>query len=171
MHRVLVIGPGGSGKSWLATRIAEVTGLPLIHLDAHYWRAGWRPTPAEEWREKVSALVARDRWVMGGNYGGTLDIRLAACDTVVFLDLPRRVTIPRVIRRWIHHRGETRPDMAPGCPDRLTWEFMAWLWSYPRRRRPQVLQKLGALSPDRSSHVLCSREAIAQFLATLKPTP
>jgi adenylate kinase family enzyme len=38
LRRVLVIGPGGSGKSWLARRIGDITGLPVLHLDVFYWR-------------------------------------------------------------------------------------------------------------------------------------
>ncbi|HZD05610.1 MAG TPA: isopentenyl transferase family protein, partial [Longimicrobiales bacterium] len=72
MRRIMVIGPGGSGKTTLSLRIAEATGLPVIHLDSLYWREGWRPTPTPAWEEVVSDLVRRPSWVMDGNYGGTL---------------------------------------------------------------------------------------------------
>lgn len=170
MRRVLVIGAGGSGKSRLATRLGETTGLPVIHLDALYWRPGWVATPETEWQQKIAELASTDRWIMDGNYGGTLELRLASCDTVVFLDLPRRITIPRVILRWLRHRGSTRPEMAPDCPERLTWEFLVWIWSYPRRRRPQVLRKLSALSPDQSVRVLRSRRDVTEFLAGVQET-
>ncbi len=87
LKRILVIGSGGSGKTTFARRLAERTKLPLIHLDALYWRPGWDPTPDEEWRAKVAELVNTPAWIMDGNYGGTLNIRLAACDAVVFLDI------------------------------------------------------------------------------------
>ena len=116
----------------------------------------------------VTRLSARDAWIMDGNYGGTLDLRLSACDTVVFLDLPRRITIPRVIGRWLRHRGVTRPDMAPGCPDRLTLEFLAWIWNYPRRRRPQILRKLRDLGEDGAVYVLRSKGDVRSFLARLQ---
>ena len=93
MRRVLLIGSGGAGKSTLARRIAARTGLPLIHLDALYWKPGWVETPAAPWRETVAGLLQRDTWVMDGNYGGTLDLRLAACDTAIFLDLPPRICL------------------------------------------------------------------------------
>ena len=91
MRRVLVIGSGGAGKSTFAARLAARTGLPLIHLDACFWRSGWDPTPPDEWARRVADLMSRQEWVMDGNYGGTLDARLAACDTVIFLDVPRHV--------------------------------------------------------------------------------
>jgi adenylate kinase family enzyme len=113
----------------------------------------------------VAEQAAGDRWIMDGNYGGTLQLRLASCDTVVFLDLPRRITIPRVILRRFRHRGRTRPEMAPDCPERLTWEFLVWIWTYPNRRRSQILGKLSALPADRSVWVLQSRRDVRDFVA------
>ena len=157
MRRVLVIGSGGAGKSTLAARIGERLGLPVIHLDALYWRPGWVPTPPDEWARVVGELVARDAWVMDGNYGGTLDQRLAACDTVVFLDLPRWLCAWRVVRRAMRYRGRSRPDMAPGCPEQVTREFLGWIWRYPSRRRPEILRRLGALGAGQQGVVLRSR--------------
>ena len=167
MRRVLVIGSGGAGKSTLAARIAERTGLPVVHLDALYWRPGWVPTPPDEWAARVAALCARDAWVMDGNYGGTLDMRLAACDTVIFLDLPRAVCVARVVRRWLRYRGRRRPDMAAGCDEQVTVEFLRWIWDYPRSRRPGVLQRLAASGRD--VVVLRSARAASRFVAALAP--
>src|SRR5215218_8542893 len=114
MRRVLVLGSGGAGKSTFAARLAERTGLPLIHLDAEYWRPGWTGSPKREWLEKVERLTGGDEWIMDGNYGGTLQKRLAAADTVIFLDLPRIVCLARVVRRRLRFHGRTRPDMTPG---------------------------------------------------------
>ena len=167
MRRVLVIGSGGAGKSTFAARLGAWLDLPVVHLDAVYWRPGWVRMPEPEWRETVAHLVARDAWVMDGNYSGTLDLRLAACDAVVFLDSPRAVCLARVLRRWLRYVGRTRPDMAPGCPEQLTWEFVRWVWDYPRTRRPGILRRLAALPPDRQVIVLRSRASVEQFLAGL----
>lgn len=163
MRRVLVIGSGGAGKSTLAARLAARTGLPAIHLDAFHWRAGWEPTPPDEWARRVGALLSQPEWVMDGNYGGTLDARLAACDTVIFLDVPRRVCLWRVIRRRWRHRGRSRPDMTPGCDERLTLEFLRWIWDYPATRRPGILRKLEMLRADQRAIVLRSRREVADF--------
>ena len=166
MQRVLVIGSGGSGKSTLAARIAARTGLPLIHLDQLYWRSGWVATPANEWTRNVQELAARASWVMDGNYGGTLDLRLAACDMVVFLDVPRLRCLWRVLWRWMRHRGRSRPDMAPGCTERLDMEFVRWIWTYPQRRRPGVLAKVAAAGKPLA--ILRSSADIDSFVASLR---
>ena len=164
LQRILVIGSGGSGKTTFARRLAARTQLPLIHLDALYWRPGWDPTPPDEWRTKVEALVREPAWIMDGNYGGTLDIRLAACDAVVFLDIPRLVCLWRVVRRQLQHGGRNRAELAAGCPERLTWEFLTWIWTYPQRRRGSILQRLEALKTEKRVHVLRSSHEMDRFV-------
>jgi len=140
MRRVLVIGSGGAGKSTFARRLGARLGLPVEHLDASYWKPGWVETPKEEWRRRVEQLVEGDSWVIDGNYSGTLEVRLAACDTVVFLDLPRRVCIWRVLKRVLTYRDGSRPDMAEGCREKFDFEFLLWIWNYPKRTRPKVVE-------------------------------
>jgi adenylate kinase family enzyme len=136
----------------------------LIHLDALYWRAGWKPTPNEEWDRIVEELSARDAWVMDGNYGRTLPTRLAACDTVIFLDMSRYICLWHVFKRWIVYRRRSRPDLAEGCPESLTWEFIWWIWTYPRRRRPGILRRLAELPKSTRVVVLRSKRAAQRYL-------
>jgi adenylate kinase family enzyme len=164
LKRVLIIGSGGSGKTTVARRVAERTRLPLIHLDSLYWRAGWQPTPADEWRATVEQLVSRDAWILDGNYGGTLDRRFQACDTVVFLDLPQIVCLWRVLTRQLRHFGEVRPELPVGCREGLSWEFLVWIWTYPARRRGGILRRLAALDKVRRVAILQSDAAIEEFI-------
>src|SRR5947209_9630130 len=127
MRRVLVIGSGGAGKSTFARRLGKLLDLQVIHLDVNYWKPGWVETPKDEWRRKVEELAKGDAWIIDGNYSGTLDMRLAACDTVVFLDLPRTVCIRRVLKRVLTYRDGTRPDMAEGCTEKFDFEFLRWI--------------------------------------------
>jgi len=113
--------------------------LPLTDLDAHYWQPGWQPTPTDLWRPRVGELVAQPEWVMDGNYTSALDLRLPSADTIVFLDLSRRVPIPRVLRRGLRWRAQVRPGMAPDCPERVTAEFLRWLWRFPSQGRRRLL--------------------------------
>ncbi len=167
MRRVLVIGPGGAGKSTFARELARRTGLPLIHLDTLYWHSGWVATPNEEWDRIVDELIRRDAWIMDGNYGRTLAMRLAACDTVFFLDSPRMACLWRVLRRQLSYRGRSRPDLAPGCPERLTWEFFWWIWTYKTRRRPGILRQLARLPVGTQAIVLRSKRDIREYLQQL----
>jgi adenylate kinase family enzyme len=165
MRRVLVIGSGGSGKSTFSLRLGERLGLEVIHLDKVYWRPGWVEMPKDEWMRKVEELCGREAWVMDGNYSGTLDVRLAACDTVIFLDQPRAVCMWRVLKRSVRYRRSTRPDMAEDCPERINLKFLQWVWTYPMRRRPMILARLGEIADDKRVVRLRSDAEVKRFLA------
>jgi adenylate kinase family enzyme len=164
---VLVVGPGGAGKTTFSLRLGELLGLPVMHLDSFYWRPGWEAPSDGEWEATVRRLTAGRAWVMDGNYGGTLDLRLRAADTVVFLDPPRLLCLWRLARRRLRYRGRSRPDMAPGCSERLTPEFLRYVWTYPTRRRPGVMRKLERLRHSKSVFVLRSPAETRRFLADL----
>lgn len=164
MRRCLVLGSGGAGKTTFALALGEVTGLPVVHLDRHYWQPGWRAPPTPEWEATVRGLLARPTWIMDGNYGGTLELRLAAADTVILLDTPRRQCLAGVLRRRWAWRGRARPSLADGCKERLTFEFLHWIWTYPGRRRPEILARLERVGPGVAVHVLSGRGAQRSFL-------
>ena len=138
-RRICVVGSGGSGKSTLSRRLGEAHGLPVVHLDAEYWQPGWVELPRDEWHRRQAALVAADAWVMDGNYGGSFDLRFPRADLIVDLDLPRWRCVVGILRRSVRWIGRTRPDMAPGCPERWpTRKFLRWVWRYPIDSRPRL---------------------------------
>ncbi len=111
--------------------------------------------------------MSREAWIMDGNYGGTLELRLAACDTVVFLDFPRLVCVWRVLRRRWRHDGRVRPELPPGCSERLTWGFLTWIWTYPSRRRGHILNRLAALDEEKRVIIVRSQASMEEFLRSV----
>lgn len=164
MKRVLVIGSGGAGKSTFARRLGERLRLPVIHLDRLYWQPGWVEPPKDEWRRQVEELCAEEFWIMDGNYSGTLDVRLAACDTAIFLDLPRVLCVWRVLKRTLMYRYRRRPDMAEGCREKLNVEFLLWVWNYRKRSRPKVLKRLAEHVDGKEIYILRSAAEVERFL-------
>jgi adenylate kinase family enzyme len=164
MRKVLVIGSGGAGKSVFANRLGKLLNIEVLHLDKFYWRPGWIETPKDEWLKTVEELLERDSWIMDGNYSGTLNLRLEACDTVIFLDMARQLCLWRVLKRAFKYRDGSRPDMTEGCREQLNLEFLRWVWDYPSRTRPKVVEMLKSNSQGKKIIWLRSNSEVERFL-------
>lgn len=106
--------------------------LPVVHLDKLFWGPGWVAKSAYEFRKCVEEALAGDAWIIDGNYGNTLPMRLERCEFVIYLDLPRLSSLWGVFKRALKNRGKTRGDMGTGCPERLDWEFIKYTWNFKR---------------------------------------
>ena len=167
MKKVLLIGPGGSGKSTLAKELGRITEIPVVHLDAIYWKPGWVETGKEEWESIVEGLIAKDSWIMDGNYGGTLDTRLAAADTIIFFDFPPFLCIWRAFKRRIKFHNRSRSDMTEGCNERIDWAFLKWIYNYRRDRKPGIMQKLHATKPGKTIIILSTTRSVSNLIESL----
>ena len=94
--------------------------------------------------------------------------KLGACDTAILLDLPRHICAWRVLKRAVSYYGKTRPDLAEGCPEKIDLPFLKWVWDFPKRSRPTVLQRLARVA-DRANIVTLSTDLEKEeFLKSLK---
>ncbi len=167
-RRWLLLGPGGAGKSTLARRMSDALGLPLIHLDRHYWRPGWVESSREAFDARVAELAAGEAWIMDGNYGRTLHLRVPRAQGAVLLDPPPLQCLWGVISRSLTRSGRSRSDLAEGCPEQFPeLQFLHYIAMYRRVSRPKVLRHIEA-SPHLRFHHLRSRgegQALVEALA------
>lgn len=163
MQRVMVIGCPGAGKSWLSTRIAQALALPLVSLDAEFWHPGWVQPAHQDWLERVDTLSAAPRWVMDGNYAGTLEVRMPRADAVIFLDLPRWRYMLNLLLRTLANLGVTREGMAAACPERLDMTFLVGAWRFRGIIRTRTLAAMATLRPDQTGMILRTRAEITAF--------
>ncbi|MHB8927486.1 MAG: DNA topology modulation protein [Bacillota bacterium] len=162
--KVIIVGSAGAGKSTLAKQLGPLLGLEVIHLDALFWKPGWVETPRDEWRAIQQRLITRDSWLIDGNYGSTLDLRLAAADTIIFIDLSRWLCLWRVLKRRVKYHGRVRSDIGSGCPESIDWEFFRWVFRFPTDERPQVLKKLEQHAPGKTVYRLRTPAEVGRFL-------
>ncbi len=145
-QRILVIGCSGSGKTTLSVKLGAISGLPVIHLDKFFWKPGWVLAAREEFDAALQAELEKPAWIMDGNYKGSLPRRLEYCDTVVYLDYPRRVCLWGVVTRAVKFHGQMRPDMGEGCPERFDWSFLKYTWNFEKehgRATKEFVKKSG----------------------------
>ena len=163
MRRILIIGCSGAGKSTLARKLGEKTGLPVVHLDALFWKPGWMESERQEFDARMLAELEKPAWIMDGNYARTLPVRLEKCDTVIYLDFPRWLCILGVLKRVLMTYGTVRPDMPEGCPERFDWEFLKWVWNFNRNNRENIHAQLDNLPADKVI-ILKNRREVRKFL-------
>lgn len=163
--KILIIGCAGAGKSTLSRQLHQHTALPLIHLDQLYWQPGWVATERPVFRENLSLELEKEAWIMDGNFDSTLSLRAQYADLIIWLDFPRHICIPRIIKRFTTNFGKTRPDMTPGCPEKLDYEFARWIWRYEQDARPAVAEAVRQAPCD--SIVFSHPSQLASWLGRL----
>lgn len=163
-----MIGPGGAGKSHIAQELGKRTGLPVTHMDVLAYQPGWESAPRDERVGKLANIVARAQWIIEGNFLKDVDQdgRFRRADTVIFLDLPRRVCLWRVWRRLVRDRSRRRVDLPDGCPESWDPQGYRWIWRYRHSERPRVLSMLRQLDASVAVHRLGSTRDVRKFLAT-----
>jgi len=168
-RRVLVDGMMGAGKSTFARALAAKTGLPLIHLDLHYWKPGWARPSDEEWIERQRRLIAGDAWIIDGNYNETIALRLERAQSVVYLDTPWWRCARRALVRGVCIPGGEMPE---GCVDsrsrrlRDEWSGAVRICRDHRDERDYALSQIARICTDATVHVLHSPREAEAFLDT-----
>ena len=160
--RVAVIGCPGGGKSTFSRALRDRVDLPLYHLDAIYWREDRTHLSREEFYPLMREIIAREEWIIDGNYNSTLEWRVAACDLLVFLDYPAEVCLEGVRAR----RGQKRSDM-PWVEEGDDQEFLEFIRAFETESRPRILEWIKKY-PDKAVVTFRTREEAEGYLAGLE---
>lgn len=171
MRRVAIVGCPGSGKSTLARAMGESLTLPVIHMDVLYFQPGWSPSDDRAMRQATDAMALRDSWICDSTYIAASAVRFTRSDTVVWLRLPRTVSMRRAIWRAIRDRNRPRPDLPPGCREKIDLRFYAGIWNWNRDVRPRLTAAIQRLGNETRLVVLENGAEVGAFLATLKARP
>lgn len=177
MNRISVVGSSGSGKTTVALAIAESLACPHLELDSVFHQPDWTPLPDEEFRDVARDFVEHDRWVVDGNYTshGVLDLVWNRADTVIWLDMPKRVVMQRVTRRTIR-RAVRREELWNGNREPMSnftkWapedNIIRWAWTrYDHTREKYANRMYDPEWSDLDFIRLRSRSDVNEFLNSL----
>ncbi|MDN7246664.1 topology modulation protein [Planococcus shenhongbingii] len=171
MKKIMVTGvSAGAGKSTFAAELGEKLGLPVHHLDSIYWKPGWIEAEPAEFRAAQEKVTAGESWIIEGNYSDSFDIRFAKADTFIYLELPLRVCLYRVLKRWLTNIGNTRPDMAEGCPEKMDLEFLKFIVTTYAARKVKMrerMRKFQEVRPENQIIFLGNKKQINGFLKSI----
>lgn len=115
-------------------------------------------------REIQHELIQKEEWIIDGNYSATMDLRLQACDTIIFLDIKRTICIYRALKRIWQYRNKTRLDRAEGCQERFELDFLKWIWNYPTMNKPEIEKRLKQLSKEKQVIILKKPKEVQRLL-------
>ncbi|WP_293406902.1 hypothetical protein [Phenylobacterium sp.] len=170
MRRVVILGNSGSGKSRLGRRLSCALDIPVVHLDPLYYGPGWTHGDPLVFRQRVSAALAGDAWIVDGSFLPLVgDITLPRAELIVCLEQPSWLAMTRALRRCLNPADAGRADLPAGCRDTLSGEMLADIWSYDRRTRPEIERWLAQLAPPANLRRLNGDRAMETFLASLTP--
>lgn len=158
MKRVIVIGCPGSGKTTFAEKLSKKTGLPLYYLDAIWHNPDKTHISREEFDQRIMEIFATDGWIIDGNYGRTVEMRLKECDTVFLFDLPTEVCLQGATQRL----GKGRYDL-PWIEKELDPEFEGFIKDFASHSLPKLYALLDKYRAEKQVIFFKSRKEADDF--------
>ncbi len=159
MKKIIVIGCPGSGKSTFSRELHEITGIPLFHLDMMNWNPDKTTVERPLFLKRLTEVIQKNEWIIDGNYNSTMELRMQACDTVIFLDYPTELCLEGINAR----KGKKRPDMPWVEGEETDFEFIEFIRGYNQESRPRVMQLLEKYA-DKSIFIFSDRNEAFNFL-------
>lgn len=140
-NRISIVGGSGSGKSTLCNILSKELGLPAIHLDAINYEPNWVEIDKTERDNIILSKAQDDKWVIDGNYNKTLKERFDKADLIIWLDYSTLKQLHGILKRYFTTRNSERPEI-PGCKEHLKPEFIKYVLTYNKKKRPVILDYL-----------------------------
>ena len=162
MEKVIVIGCPGSGKTTFAEKLKKCTGLPLYYLDAIWHKPDKTHIPREKFDEKIKEIFKKSEWIIDGNYGRTIEMRLKECDTVFLFDLPTDVCIQGATERI----GKDRYDL-PWLETELDPEFEGFIKEFSEKSLPKIYDLIEKYRAEKEVIIFKTREETDEYLKRL----
>ena len=150
--KIAIIGYSGSGKSTLAQQLGHFHHIPVLHLDTIQFEENWQTRSQDQVKSDLAAFLHLEQsWVIDGNYSfAYFEERMAQADQIIFMNFSRWNCLYRALKRYLKYRNQVRESMAPGCTEKLDWEFIRWiLWDGRTRETKSRYQKVRQTYPEK----------------------
>ena len=162
MNKIVVIGPGGAGKSYFSKELRDALNLPLYHLDLLFWKEDKTHISSDEFDIKLKEILKKDSWIIDGDYSRTYELRIKEADTIFFLDFPLEKCFEGVEARLHKER-----DDIPFIDEEFDPEFKEWIINWFKDTRPRVLELLDKYKKDKTLIVFHNRDEVESYLSLL----
>ena len=169
MNRIVIIGCGGAGKTFLSNLLSKKTGLPVYHLDLISYEDNWKEVEHEILKKRHTDLIKKDKWIIDGMLLQQLPDRLTRSDLVIFLDYAPWRNIYGALKRLIVDYGKIRPDTPKGCTESFDFHFLLYLLSFHKNVRPKLHKILE--NPDNKCSIMIfkNRNETQKWLDSYEP--
>ena len=112
-------------------------------------------------------MIKKDSWILDGNYRDTLDMRLKDCDTVIYLDYPRRTAIYGIYKRYFEYRNKQRDSIAEGCREKIDKSFFKWVWNFKKNAKPIIINKINEYKLEKEVLIFKRRRHLKKYLKSI----
>lgn len=159
-QKAIIIGCPGAGKSTFARKLSDKMHLPLYYLDMLWHKPDRTTVDRNIFDEKLKEIVLKEKWIIDGNYGRTLEMRIQWCEAIFLLDSPVEECLVGAKSRI----GKQRVDM-PWIETEFDEEFKQWIMDFPKNELPIVYELLDRYKGEKSIYVFHSRADIEDYLS------
>jgi adenylate kinase family enzyme len=134
----MIFGRPGGGKSTFALKLSKLLGIPVHHLDRHFFVENWVKRNYQEFLAIQQSLVAEESWIIDGNSTKSLEMRYQRANLVIYFNYPRWQCYRRVFKR-LTSKDPAIKDRAGGCYETLRWSLLKYMWTFEKRIEKQLL--------------------------------
>lgn len=146
--KIAIIGGSGTGKTTLADKLGILLNLPVIHIDGIHHLENWKIRDKDERDNIILEKIKSDKWITDGTYTSTLNERLKKAELVIYLDYSSFSQVRGVLHRYLKNHGKEKPEI-PGCKEKMSFEFLIWVWNWRKNKREKVLKAINEINQDK----------------------
>ena len=162
MKKIIVIGPGGSGKSYFSKELSQILDIPVYHLDNIFWNKDKTHISREEFDLKLNEILKEESFIIDGDYSRTYETRMKSADTIFFFNFSLEDSLNGVSSRIGTHRTD-----CPFIENEFDPEFKEFLIHWQIETRPKVLELLKKYK-DKNIIIFTNRKDKEEYIERIK---